>query len=778
MGSSWSSTFSTPGTPETKQILNTILKRLITEVDLQDMYSLADPRMCKEYVVVATSALTKLFATIRLDKGPDGTLLFQKIKGIQEKNPDPQLQQQRCKELAFFFIRIFQIYAAISLSIMESELPAADPVEIIKPKDRRQRGVVFIKPDEGFRGFPQKEKGWLSGMFGQRGGRLDAITHGSAAGSGSFYLNPDRAGPYQVLNRFLVAPEPRDSRDALPFKISGGSSFPMTISQESIYDFAADGTRSMKDLNANLPKIYYMAQRGSERKMLDANLKFIEEGDNFTVRLEEINIRDKGRVEDIERKLSYTLGERNPKDDKNRELPTVLQEMFTEAYDRAIPPTFSAAEFMRAKGFLRSMDGIVPIEGTNLYVINPRAQKGDRLKVTYKAKHKIDDQTRSIEISTDIIIDKRKKTNIEEQKYFVKIDFNNIETKPDFLKEELNTPYYESKDVSYFRGKEKEFETGPSDSSPPVSKDGKTIPIFLETAFKNLLSDDTTYETRDGITKTRDGIPAPLDSPQIPPAMRIKELWKALAKDPPVRAHCVARALQLLNLGAIRGTETKEAFSSICRLKFPYAKDGTLPPAGQPITEEYGILSLAMLFVDKFVAGSPQITQTNQYAEFRKKFKFFFERYEQAQYETLQTPEKLGDIDEKIMPGLCKGHTKDRIQVEGGTLYELQAKARVLLDRQATHVRNSMGILFKLFNETAVRNGKFEISAYVQEGGMEAVNQLAEETRNMLVQYYGDCEQTYKDGLYVLYNKFKADPASIKYTQIDDDKTDAAQGAQ
>jgi hypothetical protein len=51
---------------------------------------------------------------------------------------------------------------------------------------------------------------------------------------------------------------------------------------------------------------------------------------------------------------------------------------------------------------------------------------------------------------------------------------------------------------------------------------------------------------------------------------------------------------------------------------------------------------------------------------------------------------------------------------------------------------------------------------------MEAVNKIAEEARNMLMEYYGDCEKTYKDGLYILYNKYKADPNSIQYSQVDD----------
>lgn len=762
MGSSWSSTFSTQSNADTKQILNTILKRLITEVDMHDMYSLADPKMCKEYIVMATSTLDKFFATIRIDKKEDGTLLFQKIKGLQDRNPDPQLQQQRCKELAFYFIRIFQVYAAISLSIMDSELPAADPTEILKPKEQRRRGVFTIKSGDLVKAPPTafSSRGW----FG-RGGRLDPTQDGPT--SGNFYL-PDSVGPYQLLNHFLVPPQNREGKNALAFKTSSGAILSMAMPQDSLYNFDG-GARQPKDLNAQPPKVNYMMIQSGSRLIMTADLRMTEDGSKTTIDLENIQIEGKGSGGGVKRVLNDFLGDKNPKADNGSELPTVLQEMFKESYNRVVPLTFSAVEFLYENNLIRSMDGVVAIEGTNLSIINPRDQKGESVRVTYKKKHRMDNQTRNVEILTNLIVDKRKKTDIEAQKYFVKVDFGAIETKPEDLRDDLNMPVYETREGASFRGKERYFTTGLSGSSRPVSDKGETVPVFLETVFKDLLLEKDELEKRNGIKYTREGLPQPYNSDQIPPTMRIKELWKALAKDPPIKAHCVARAMQLLNLTAIRGTETKDAFSSICRIRFPYSKDGTLPPPGQPITEEYGVLSLAMLFVDKLVGSSPQITESEQYKEFRRKFKFFFERYEESKLDDVQAPEKLSDIDEKIMPGLCTGHTKDRILLESDTVYQLQAKAKALIDRQASHVRNCMAILFKLFDEKAVRSGKFEISTYVYQEGTEAINQIAEETRNMLVEYYGDCEETYKEGVYILYNKYKANPESIKYSRVDSD---------
>ena len=221
MGSSWSSVFSTTTPLETKTILDTILKRLITQVDMADMYSLADPRMCREYIVVATSALQKLFASIRLSKDKDGTLLFQKIRGIQERNPDAPEQQMRCRELSFFFVRIFQIYAAIALSIMDTEIPAADPLVIADKRQYKQRGVVFLNPSEGIRGFAKpQQQGWFSGFFGQQN-PYTAVAAGQQGGAlvdpttilggvraqrpairAGLYLDPAMAGDFDILNKY------------------------------------------------------------------------------------------------------------------------------------------------------------------------------------------------------------------------------------------------------------------------------------------------------------------------------------------------------------------------------------------------------------------------------------------------------------------------------------------------------------------------------------------------------------------------------------------------
>jgi hypothetical protein len=334
--------------------------------------------MCREYIVVATSALQKLFASIRLSKDRDGTLLFQKIRGIQERNPDAPEKQTRCRELSFFFVRIFQIYAAIALSIMDTEIPAADPLVIADKRQYKQRGVVFIDPKEGFRGFTKpQQQGWFSGFFrqqnpytaigaGQQGGALvdPAAVMGAArtqraAIRAGLYLEPAMAGDFAILNTYLVAGALVEHRreeeaNASPLllqqthtdtSVSPRLQSSLGITQQSLFDFnyvdAAQPFRKTKDLKNTggdvkyIDAVYQYIQIGTNARM-KGSLNFTKRGtDTFIITLTNVKIttagiRPTGANPNISRELSYTaLGADIPVfDETNKEIPEVISEMF------------------------------------------------------------------------------------------------------------------------------------------------------------------------------------------------------------------------------------------------------------------------------------------------------------------------------------------------------------------------------------------------------------------------------------------------------------------
>lgn len=731
MGSWFSSVFSTVGNPETKTILNTLLKRLVTEVDMRDMYSLSDPRMCKEYIVVATTGLEQLFRAVRINKTKDGVLLFQKIKGIQQANPDPQRQLLYCRELAFFYVRIFQIYAAIALSIMDSDLPDADPIITTRESRLERRGVVFVNPEEGFKGFKQRSLGsgifsGIARMFGQRGGNIPVDEPSNQ------YI-PIEAAPYDILNEFLMVASDTESNMRL-------KNTNLYISQASIYEFDTAGNRVTTTLPSTKPRVIYKSD--------EADMTIERDGDNIKVILG--NFKIDGR--DIRQEL---MGNFTQADIKDRLLQE-MEEIFEDVRKSVVTKIFSAVDFLSTKRLITNRVDSNRISGTNtVLVIKPSQTLGNTINIVYIGSYKYDNRSTPVRIYTELTIDEERGKD-GEKLYRLRVITTNIRTEPAELVNNLSLPY--SSDDT-LRGPTKLF----TDGAPPVdTSNGNTIGGFLDRTFKKMLSDNDEYITRDGIIQTREGLPEPLDSDSMPESMRIKGIWKALAKKPAVTAHCKARALQLLNIAAIKGVD-KDAYSSMCLTKFPYAKDGSVPPAGQPITEEYGIKALAMLFVDMMDKGSPKITSTEEYTQFRLKFKDYFERADIT--DDTKPPGSFNEITEKLMPGICESHTSDRVLV-GDAVSMLRQKARKLFNRQGIHVKNSMRLLFKLFDETSIRRGEFNLSQYVENEGMKAIDRIAEEARNMLVDYYGDCEETYKEGLYVMYNKHIDKPGSIEYTSV------------
>ena len=139
-----------------------------------------------------------------------------------------------------------------------------------------------------------------------------------------------------------------------------------------------------------------------------------------------------------------------------------------------------------------------------------------------------------------------------------------------------------------------------------------------------------------------------------------------------------------------------------------------------------------------------------------------YEKYEDNfQKEGDTVPTNLTKVTDQVMP-FCKDHQNERISLNSNMTSQLRSKVNDLQYRQNQHVSNSMYILFKLFNEREIRAGRFELSDYVWQGGTDALQKIAIEAKDLLADYYTDCEKTYKDGLYILYNTVRPTTANPK----------------
>jgi len=724
-------------TVEVKNILNTILRDMFNRTDLVDLYSLADPDQCSKYIVVGAKSLEKLFVSINLEPrlGKDGQVFFQKLDGLRKASPLRGEQENTCKMLAFFFIRIFRIYGALALSIIDSELPSVDPFMVTKGQPV-SRG--FLNPP-ALQGFQQK-KSW----FGF-GGELTPT-------SGSYYI-PETAGVYKILNKYLIAGAV-DSRNDLRFQ-----DYDIKLPQNTLYDFALDGTRSVKtDIN---PTLYYNFKSGDSVSSVAAELSLTQDdraGQFGGVSVQLSNVRfTTGDKTGERRTVNGALVKRSQDDEtpvstNAKQLNGLLQELFMRGADQIDPPKFSVMDFFRKFRIISEDSGSIMIEGTNIKLDLTGAAR-EEVPIIYSGNVRSDaGKTVTVKVSTDVLVSKMPKMIGRQHEYRVKVDLTNMETRPD---------------ITSMLDKTKErfshFYTGEGDTSTPRNSRGMTVPAYLQAVFNDLLKEAENGRIDLDVTiNSKTGYPVPYDSDKVPDQLRVKKLWKGLVRDPPVKSHCIARAVQLLNVAAIKVPGTGEGFSSVCRVKFPYINEGSLPEPGKDVLTEDGIHALAMLFIDQLGGPTftPKITDTPQFDSFRKRMKFLFEKG--GSYDTTPVPKDFTEIKDLAMP-YCKDHQNDVIELKGGLLARVRSRALALIERQKVHVAQVMQMLFKLFNERAIRAGYFEISDYILQNGMPAINKVAEEARALLIEYYSSCESTYKEGLFDIYNEGMQNPAAIKY---------------
>jgi hypothetical protein len=731
-----------PNGSEVHNMLNVIMKEMFRRADLVDLYSLADPNRCSNYLVVAADSIKQLFKKINLEPrlGEKGVIYFQRLDTFKRQNPLGEESNKVCRQLSFFFIRIFHIYGALTLSIIDSELPRYD---LDRELDRG--GIVRPNSRKFLQGFEQPNR---PGWFGRGGALVDApIAPGGRGGAGSYYLT-DRAGAYKILNRFLLVPDGAEAeRDSSMIFDSYPS---LTVAQEELYEFpaaAAAGApaapiRQVKyfnDINVERPKIDYSFRkpRGDGFDTITAKLELVRNGNDIDVRMDSFTSPGKhGNVPALTEKLTGRRpNDPSPVSSKDKDLPAVIVDLFKKAQDIFDPPKFSPVEFMQKFGLIRSLDAnSVKIEGSSkLYMQSPREfLTRSSFVVEYTDKLKLGDRPQSVELMAEVSIDKR-----ERSQYRVIVDLEGMQSDPEEL-------------IDYLDRRTRSYTTFSADINNPavqpigLEKAGETIPSFLEGVFTKMLKSFSGAERRETRNLVDDrGKPKPYDSQTLPEAFKVQRLWKALAKNPPVKSHCVARAMQLLNVSAIRDPASGEKYSSVCNVNFPYIKNNSLPTPGRDITGSEGIYATALLFVDTLGGPNfmPKVTNSPAFNEFKKTLRDSFERVASA-----AVPDNLSDIKDRMIPK-CQGRG-DRMEILDRGLSEfLRGKANELVRQQMQHVASVMRILFKLFDETELRRGGMKINTNILTTGMPALNALAEEARNLLIAYYSNCEKTYNEGL-------------------------------
>jgi hypothetical protein len=108
----------------------------------------------------------------------------------------------------------------------------------------------------------------------------------------------------------------------------------------------------------------------------------------------------------------------------------------------------------------------------------------------------------------------------------------------------------------------------------------------------------------------------------------------------------------------------------------------------------------------------------------------------------------MGDIQDQPLTNLCVG--QGIIQVEDARRNRIRSVALELISRQKQHYNGVMNLIYRLFDGNKAKSGVFEINPSIMAGGLEAVNRVATDARELLITYYTDCEDTYKKGVILI----------------------------
>jgi hypothetical protein len=109
-------------TKDTRNIMNILLDYMLKEITVRDFLALSNPNECKKYVIFMANNLFKYFYELQIFpvKDKKGVIVFRPIKDFT--NPSQSLekeQQSLCLVLAYFYVRIFQIYGALALTLID-----------------------------------------------------------------------------------------------------------------------------------------------------------------------------------------------------------------------------------------------------------------------------------------------------------------------------------------------------------------------------------------------------------------------------------------------------------------------------------------------------------------------------------------------------------------------------------------------------------------------------------------------------------------------------------
>jgi len=253
--------------------------------------------------------------------------------------------------------------------------------------------------------------------------------------------------------------------------------------------------------------------------------------------------------------------------------------------------------------------------------------------------------------------------------------------------------------------------------------------------------------------------------------LRLARIIQNLTKTKPL-GHCLARALQLLQNTPLKG---EQAVSYICKAKFfeqsvsstsnsKISRSG-IPEAGASLDTSPGLASLSQLFYDTVLIGTPKIvigsmprdnkmSSLELYMEFMKKIGRLFgdDVFNTKMPSQDLIKSGLKSIKNKRDQQICKG-MPDNITIPApivGNVYDVVNQLYKIQISHASECGKIIKSLFDIVQDKTTGKHKISLSENIINKGFPEIDRINYEARNVLVNYYSNCEMTYLKGMKII----------------------------
>ena len=284
--------------------------------------------------------------------------------------------------------------------------------------------------------------------------------------------------------------------------------------------------------------------------------------------------------------------------------------------------------------------------------------------------------------------------------------------------------------------------------------ENQSIKVYFDKLFKKII--ETIKENDPTTTGTGTGTGTIPTSNIL--GMDINAIYSNLTRHRP-QGHCIARAMQLLDTQV----QDKKSISHICKIKFMDGSRSGLPEKGERLSTSPGLSALSLLFYDVITIGTPQLnigatdihlgkqTSLGQYIDFMKIMirRFTKDTDESKTDMATMTLDKILNQRDKYVCETSKINDNDII-VSDTIRATVEKTVTNLITQQIKHAGKCMEILEKLFQITKNQAGaviNISLHPALINGGFSYLNLINYQVRQLLIDYYSNCEKTYIDGM-------------------------------